>query len=64
MVAGLDLDKYGQSKAQRVRIDIEFADWQFKAIEAVRDAASRRGTKVISRPKPSPPTAITQTVAM
>lgn len=46
--------------AQRIRIDLTIADWRPKAIEAVQDAASRRGTKVIARPKPSPPTAITQ----
>ncbi len=46
--------------AQRIRIDVEFEDWRLKAIEAVQDAASRRGTKVIARPKPAPPVAISQ----
>ncbi|GAA0968933.1 hypothetical protein [Actinocorallia libanotica] len=46
--------------AQRIRVDITVEDWRPKAIEAVRDAASRRGTKVLVRPKPSPPAAISQ----
>lgn len=46
--------------AQRVRIDLTIEEWRPKAIEAVQDAAARRATKVIVRPKPSPPAAVSQ----
>ncbi|GLZ14171.1 hypothetical protein Acsp04_44060 [Actinomadura sp. NBRC 104425] len=48
---------------QRVRVDESYAEWRARLDAAVREAGQRRGTRVIPRPKPPVPRAVTQMAA-
>ena len=48
---------------QRVRIDESYVEWRARLNAAVREAGRRRGTRVMSRPTPPMPRAVSQMAA-